>query len=396
MSANTTTRIAIVATHPIQYQIPWFQHLAKQPELELRVFYGMLPDAAQQGVGFGVGFQWDIPLLEDYRWKLLQNVAQPPSLDTFGGCDTPEIGRVLRDWRPDAVILTGWYSRMLVQAWWACVRLGIPRIVRGDSNNLKQRTWWKRFLHRQLLTRFDAVLAVGQANRAFYLENGVSPERIFDTPHFIDNQRFMTAAAGLHERRLDLRRDWGIPADATCFLFSGKLIPKKHPLDALRALGLAVQQGTQAHLLIAGAGELLAAARELAERERLPVTFAGFLNQTELAQAYVAADCLVLPSDHGETWGLVVNEAMACGLPAIVSDQVGCGADLILAGKTGAIFPMGNVPALANLLREFASDTARLRAMGERARQRVLADYSVERAVVGTLEALRQLASKAG
>jgi glycosyltransferase involved in cell wall biosynthesis len=186
-----------------------------------------------------------------------------------------------------------------------------------------------------------------------------------------------------------LRRDWGIPADATCFLFSGKLIPKKHPLDVLHALGRAGQAGARAHVLVVGTGALLEPARALVERERLPVTFAGFLNQGEIVRAYVAADCLVLPSDTGETWGLVVNEAMACGLPAIVSDQVGCGPDLIFAGETGALFPMGDIAALANRLMQFAADPARLRVMGERGRQRVQADYSVERAVEGTLAAVR-------
>lgn len=384
-------RLAIFATHPIQYQIPWFQRLAERPEFDLKVFFGMLPDATQQGVGFGVGFQWDIPLFDGYHWELLTNVARMPSLGAFGGCDTPEIGRALRRWQPDVAILTGWHSQMLVQAWWACRRLGIPRLVRGDSNNLARRSWWKRFLHHQLLSQFDGFLAVGRANRDFYLESGVSFERIFDAPHFIDNQRFMTAAADLYERRSDLRHDWGIPADATCFLFSGKLIPKKHPLDLLRALNLAIQRGARAHVLVTGAGELMEPAREWAERERLPITFAGFLNQTEIVRAYVAADCLVLPSDYGETWGLVVNEAMACGLPAIVSDQVGCGSDLIVESETGAIFPMGDVAALAERLAAFAAYPAGLRAMGERAQRRVLADYSVERAVEGTLAAVRNV-----
>ena len=392
MARDRRIRVALFATHPVQYHVPWFQQLAVVPELDLKVFFGLLPDAAQQGVGFGVGFQWDIPLLDGYRWELLPNAAKTPSLGAFGGCDTPEVGRVLRDWRPDAALLTGWQSRMLVQAWWACVRLGIPRIIRGESNHLAPRPAWKQFGHRLWLKGFDRFLAIGQANRAFYREAGIPAGRIHDCPYFIDNQRFATAAAELRSRRAELRRDWGIPAEAVCFLFSGKLIPKKHPLDLLRALGQAVRSGARAHALMVGSGELLEPARALVERERLPVTFAGFLNQSEIVRAYVAADCLVLPSDTGETWGLVVNEAMACGLPALVSDQVGCGPDLILEGETGGLFPMGDVAVLAARLAEFAADPARLPAMGERARRRVLADYSVERAVEGTLAAVRAVA----
>jgi glycosyltransferase involved in cell wall biosynthesis len=117
------------------------------------------------------------------------------------------------------------------------------------------------------------------------------------------------------------------------------------------------------------------------------VTFTGFLNQSEIARAYVAADLLVLPSDAGETWGLVVNEAMACGRPAIVSDLVGCGPDLVVEGETGWRFPCGNVEALAAALARAAADAPRLVAMGAAAQRRVLSAYSVERAVAGTLAA---------
>jgi glycosyltransferase involved in cell wall biosynthesis len=132
----------------------------------------------------------------------------------------------------------------------------------------------------------------------------------------------------------------------------------------------------------------MALARATVERSCLPVTFAGFLNQSEIVRAYVAADCLVLPSDAGETWGLVVNEAMACGLPAIVSDQVGCGPDLVTEGVTGSIFPMGDLGALAQRLITFSGNPAALRAMGANARERVCSQYSVDRAVAGTMAAI--------
>ena len=139
--------------------------------------------------------------------------------------------------------------------------------------------------------------------------------------------------------------------------------------------------------LTIGTGELMRQAKALAKRDRLPVTFGGFLNQTEMPQAYAASDCLVLPSDAGETWGLVVNEAMACGMPAIVSDQVGCGPDLVLEGRTGAVFPLGDMDALAQKIADFASDPDRLKVMGKEAQRSVMTYYSVDRAVEGTLAA---------
>ncbi len=83
----------------------------------------------------------------------------------------------------------------------------------------------------------------------------------------------------------------------------------------------------------------------------MPLHVAGFQNQTELPAWYAAADVLVLPSDGGETWGLVVNEALACGTPAVVSDAVGCAPDLALdrdPGRTGAVFAVGDPAALAD------------------------------------------------
>lgn len=381
-------RVALFATHPIQYQVPWYQALATRPELALKVFFGMVPDAAQQGVGFGVDFAWDIPLLEGYESEILENAAKRPSLGTFAGCDTPQVFARLRDWRPDVAILTGWQSKMLLQAWWACVRLGVPRIVRGESSALAARPAWKRALHRGWLRGFDRFLVIGKANRDFYVRAAIPVARLHPCPYFVDNRRFSAAAEALRAERGALRRDWAIPEQAVCFLYCGKLIPKKRPLDLLSALQRALPGARPMHLLVVGDGERMAEARARAERERLPVTFAGFLNQSAIVRAYVAADCLVLPSDAGETWGLVVNEAMACGIPALVSDQVGCGPDLVSEAITGAVFPMGDIAALAQRLTELASDVTRLRAMGAAARERVLSQYSVERAVDGTLAAV--------
>ena len=387
-------RLALFATHPIQYQVPWFKALAARPELELKVFFGMLPDGLQQGVGFGIQFQWDIPLLEGYASEVLENVAEKPTLGAFAGCDTPMVSGRLRQWRPDVAIVTGWQSKMLVQAWWACVRLGIPRIVRGESNTMRHRALPKRVLHRAWLRGFDRFLAIGKANREFYVAAGIPESRIHPCPYFVDNRRFASSADASRQRRTELRKAWSIPERAVCFLFCGKLIVKKRPLDLLRAFERAVAAGASAHLLIVGDGELMAEARALVARAQIPVTLAGFLNQTEIVDAYAAADCLVLPSDNGETWGLVVNEAMACGLPAIVSDQVGCGPDLVMDGTTGATFPMGNIDALARQLIEFAKDPLQLPIMGEHARERVTAQYSVERATDGTLGAVAAVLAK--
>ncbi len=243
----------------------------------------------------------------------------------------------------------------------------MPALVRGDSNALMPRPWWKRLRHRLLLRLYSACLVVGEANRQLYLRSGVPEARLIRVPHFVDNERFAQRAGVFRKNRDELRQKWNIGQDKVTFLYCAKFIAKKHPIDFLQALEIANARGAKAHGLLVGDGELRGRCEELARDRGLPATFAGFLNQSELPAAYAAADCLVLPSDHGETWGLVVNEAMACGLPAVVSDQVGCGPDLIVEDETGKTFPFGDVDELARCLAALGRSPETLRAMGERA-----------------------------
>jgi glycosyltransferase involved in cell wall biosynthesis len=175
-----------------------------------------------------------------------------------------------------------------------------------------------------------------------------------------------------------------------CYLFCGKFEEKKHPLELLRAFNSSVKSANNIHLLMVGDGELRAECEAYARAHDLPVTFTGFLNQSEIAEAYGLADCLVLASDAGETWGLVVNEAMACGLPAIVSELVGCASDLVIPGQTGAVFSFGEWNELSSLMVKLAELPEDLQIMGVRAKARV-SDYSPETAAQGVLNAVTKL-----
>lgn len=380
--------VLAVASHPIQYQAPWFRALALAPGIDFSVLFVQQPDAQQQGRGFGLPFTWDIPLLDGYRWRPVPELRGRGGLHGFFTTRIAHPVRLLRDLDPDVLLLTGWHVWPLLQMLLVAWRAGVPVIMRGESNALRRRPSAVRLLHRLLLARCAAFLPIGRASRAFY--RGYGFHRLFDAPYFVDNARFAEAAGTALAHRAELRARWSIPAAAVCYCYAGKLEPKKRIVDLLQALRIATGRDTRVHLLVVGTGELLPTARALVEEHALPVTFAGFLNQTEIPSAYVASDCLVLPSDYGETWGLVVNEAMACGRPAIVSDRVGCAADLVTDGVTGAVFPFGDVGALAERLVALA-DPARLQAMGEQARLRVRRDYSIERAVAGTLDAVRHV-----
>ncbi|HXW69268.1 MAG TPA: glycosyltransferase family 4 protein [Dissulfurispiraceae bacterium] len=384
-------KIIIVATHPIQYQVPWFRLLSVQKGIDLKVLYALVPDENEQGAGFGVPFSWDIPMLEGYKWELLPNSRKEPNLRVFRGSSTPKVYSVLRKEKPDVVVITGWQSLPLLQSLSACMKLRIPRIIRGESNALRLRSAWVKLIHRLLLSRFDAFLSIGKTNREFYLNYGIPEEAIFTCNYFVDNGWFQKRLNEVHEERDDIRSGWDIKKNDVCFVYAGKLIPKKRVLDLLTAFEKACRMRENIQLLVVGAGELMEPAQRFVSEHKLPVTFTGFLNQSAIVKAYAAADCLVLPSDYGETWGLVVNEAMACGLPAIVSDRVGCWPDLVENKVTGFLFPFGDVYSLAERLVELASDKGKLLQMGNNAAEKIK-EYSVEKAVEGTVKAIEYVA----
>lgn len=379
-----TLRVGFLTTHPIQYQVPVFRHLANDDGLDFTVYFCQIPDAAMQGAEFNVPFQWDLPLLEGYRYEVLKNVSRTPGVMQFSGCDTPEIGSIIRQGNFDAFVINGWNVKSCLQALWACRRAGVPCLVRGEANDLRPRAWWKRGMQRALVQQYAGCLAIGRANAEFYRVRGVPERRLFSAPYCVENDRF--ASAGDPPRRAAAREKWRIPADRVCYLFSGKFIDKKHPLELLHAFKDA-DIGGQAVLLMVGDGPLRAECEALVRKHNLAVTFAGFLNQGEILDAYDASDCLVLPSDAGETWGLVVNEAMAAGKPALVSHLAGCSQDLVADAGTGEIFPFGYWTAFSRLFKHYSVRSDELQQMGQRARTHI-AQYSPQVAANGIINAL--------
>lgn len=389
-------KLAIVASHPIQYHTPLYRELARR--IDLDVFYAhRVSGADQERAGFARAFDWDVPLLDGYRATWLDNRAARPGVDRFRGCDTPDIGERLSERRFDAVLVHGWNLLCFWQAVRAAKKLGIPVLVRGDSQLSTPRSPLVRrvkdVLYPRLLGAFDAFLSVGQRNREYLLYYGVPSVRIFHSPHSVDNESFGAATERARQHLRDVRRRFGIPDDRIVILFAGRFVPKKRVSDFLSALDVLNRRHVGVRGLLVGDGPLREALHLHVCAHGTPATFAGFANQSEMPGAYAVADVLVLPSDGRETWGLVVNEAMASGLPAIVSEQVGCAADLVVHGETGFIFACGNVDELAARMEQIATDDELRKAMSAQALRHIGA-YSVAQTCDGVMSAMRYLTDR--
>jgi glycosyltransferase involved in cell wall biosynthesis len=387
-------RVGVLATHPIQYYCPWYRALAKTVDLE--VFFSHRQTSSEQAsAGFGVEFDWDVPLLEGFHSTFLPNAARHPSVNTFAGCHTPALAGIIRDRKFDAFIVHGWYTRSFWQAMIACWRTGTPILVRGDSTLGTPRASWWRLLKEPLfplfISRFDGYLVVGDRAREYLVHYGANPSRCFNAPHSVDNQFFASLSNEARLERGGLRRHFGLPEHAVVFLFAGRFVDRKRPDWFVRAVARAAADDRTIAALVVGDGPLRARAEALARELKAPIQFAGFLNQTEMVRAYTVSDVLVVPSTW-ETWGLVVNEAMACGVPAIVSQGVACADDLVVQGVTGEVFPVDAEDALALSIARVARDAYYRDRLSRQSREHV-AKYDITVAAEGTVRAIQSLVS---
>ena len=359
----------------------------------LKVFYTWRDAGPARDVKFGKEFAWDIPLMEGYEFEVVPNTSPQPGTHHRRGLINPDLVARVKAWKPDTVHITGYNYVSHGQAIQELSKAGIPVIFRGDSHLLDGHgPWWKWQFKKWFVSktyRYPEMFPyVGQANRDYYRAFGVPERKLFHVPHTIEVGRFAEPNEELEAKALAWQRELGIPDENFVFLYAAKLEPRKRPMELLEAfLAAGLPKAT---LLFVGSGELQEALKEKAshgnfshglrglktdrvraaaptglggecsrrgtpgqasasseqtEDHRLTsddcgqrVVFVQFQNQSMMPVVYRLGDALVLPSGYGETWGLAVNEAQACGRPALVSDCVGCARDIVREGENGMMF----------------------------------------------------------
>lgn len=368
-------KLAIITTHPIQYNAPLFRVLAQRGNIAVKVFYtwGQSKEAVYDAK-FGRQRSWDIPLLDGYAHEFVHNTAAHPDSNRFMGIINPRLLQQLKKEAFDAVLIYRWslWSHLwLLQ----CLPSNIRLLFRGDS--VWKRTGGVTNLLRKMLLRFvyrkvHTALYVGKANEAYYRAAGLASQQLVYAPHAVDNDFFAAAAAKREAAAREQRTALGIPDHALVFLYAGKFYALKQLHLLIRSFRLL--EGADSYLLLVGNGEQEQELRQEAAGDAR-IHFLPFANQSQMPVVYRMGDVLVLPSSS-ETWGLAVNEAMACGRPALVSDACGCASELIITGETGFTFSSGNGADLLQKLR-LCTDKERLRQMGSNA-LRHIENYSLE------------------
>ena len=380
-------RLAIVASHVIQYQDPFFRRLAADPAVDVTVFYCSSAGAeVYRDEDMKTSLRWDIELLEGYHHVFLRDIGWG---DGYTRAINPGVVPAIAQGNFDAVILfLGWGTITSLLGIAACRATETPFLLYGDSSFPPAEDSWRsrvraRFV-RHLFSLASGFMTSGSLNAAYYEHYGADPRRFFLLPWAIDNERFFVASRFAPGERDAMRAKFDITADKVAFVFSAKLVARKDPMTLLRAVAR-MQHAPRAVVVFLGHGELRDPLEELARDHRLDVRFAGFINQADLPKHYAMCDVFVLPSIY-EPRGAVVNEAMACGLPVVVTDRCGSIGDIVREGENALVYPAGDDGALARALDALMDDGLRA-GMGRRSSE-IIASWDYARGVEGVKEAL--------
>ena len=325
-------KLAIITSHPIQYNAPLFALLAMENQIDLKVYYtwGVDSNKEKYDRDFQQNIKWDIPLLEGYHYQFLNNISKDPGSHHFKGIINPDLNQEIEKWGADIVWVWGWafdshlkalrYFKGTKEVWF-----------RGDSTLLDEPLGFsvKKILRRVFLTwvyrHVDKAFYVGTHNKAYFLKHGLKEKQLVYAPHAIDNDRFADPTGEYANHAKNWRKELSITDDQQVILFAGKFETKKNPFFLIN---LAKELPSNEYKIVfVGSGPL---ERDLKKQATENCIFLGFQNQKMMPIVYRLADIFVLPSvGPGETWGLAINEAMACGIPVIASDKCGGAIDLI-------------------------------------------------------------------
>ena len=375
-------RLAIVTTHPIQYNAPWFKLLQESAKIEPKVFYtwGQVETAQKYDPGFGKDIKWDIPLLEGYQYTFVENISSNPGSHHRKGIINPSLNKEIELWQADAVLVFGW----AFESHFKCIRYfhnKIPVLFRGDSTLLDERPGIRTLLRRIFLkwvySKIDIALYVGENNKRYFLENGLKSNQLAFAPHAIDNDRFANPNELYQQQATVLRKQLGIEPQDIVLLFVGKMEQKKNPFFLVELLK---RHGSpRLKVLFVGNGVLEPALKKAATNDKR-IILLDFQNQQQMPVIYRTADLVVLPSTGpGETWGMVLNEAMASGKAIASSPKAGGTLDLI-EERNGVVINFDDTTMFDGLIEKASQNSFVLQQMGQQSLVKIK-QYSFQRIV---------------
>jgi glycosyltransferase involved in cell wall biosynthesis len=342
-------KLALITEIIAPYRIPVFNAGAARPEIDLHVIFLSENDPSLR--------QWRV-----YKDEIKFHYSVLPSWRQRLGRYNLLVNRgafsALNRFRPDAVLCGGYnYLASWEAALWAKAH-GVPLLLWTESTALDQRAGHVpvEFMKARFLRMCQACVVSGKSSFRYLQELGIAREKIFTAPNAVDNDLFSKLAADTRRDESHVRARRSLPS--RYFLYVGRLVKAKGVLELLDAYAqLDPEMRRQIGLVFVGDGAEFGKMREAAARIAPgTIQFSGFVHREELPEYYALADTLIFPT-HSDPWGLVVNEALACSLPVIISEVAGCAEDLVQDGWNGFVLPPSDPAQLAMTMARLAGDS---------------------------------------
>jgi len=299
--------------------------------------------------------------------------------------------QALDELKPQVVAVPGWSFVDALSALEWCAASHTPAVVMSESTAWdERRTFWKEWIKTRLVKMNSAGLAGGTPHEKYLVQLGLEPERVFSGYDVVDNDYFRQQTDAARADAPNLRQKFGLPEKY--FLASARFVGKKNLLCLLQAYAryreLAQSKNDRWSFVLLGDGPLKPDLKQLVADLKLDgcVQMPGFKQYHELPVYFGLAGAFVHASTT-EQWGLVVNEAMASGLPVLVSNRCGCAADLVSAGVNGFQFDPGKTDELAELLRKISAPDFPL-ANFRAASRKIVSVWGPERFATGLRDAV--------
>jgi glycosyltransferase involved in cell wall biosynthesis len=378
-------KLVIVTEIIAPYRIPVFNALAQRRELDLHVVFLSENDPTIR--------QWRVYTDEiEFQYDVLPSWRR--RLGNYNVLINRDVLSTLNKLRPDAVLCGGYnYLTSWQAAYWARFHR-VPLLLWSESTALDQRHGHRpvEFLKAQFLRLCRSFVVPGRSSSNYLKDFGISDRLIFTAPNAVDVTLFSNPAKQARRNEVEVRARRSLPS--RYFLFVGRLVKAKGIFELLETYAqLDTEIRDKVGLVFVGDGADRPALMERAARIAPgTIQFPGFIQREGLSDFYALADALIFPT-HSDTWGLVVNEAMSCGLPVIVTGVAGCVADLVQDGWNGFVVSPKDRAALASVMTRLANDSVLRKEMGSRSRERIDA-YSPEAWAEGLVHAVESLCER--
>ncbi|MFH1421422.1 MAG: glycosyltransferase, partial [Planctomycetota bacterium] len=279
----------------------------------------------------------------------------------------PELIRIPKREKFDVVVCGSFEVFSMTLAFISAYYHGVPFVLWSEIIK-ESRTLFGKYLRKLIIGKSTSFFASGKLATEYLINMGADADKIFIGGDVVDNDFFSANSRMTMAEKTSMKDSFGI-SQSKIVLFCGQFIKRKRPVDLLVAFSIVKQQFKDAALVFLGYGPMENLIRKESAACNISdsVYIIPFQKYEDLPRYYTFADMLVIPSDY-EPWGLVINEAMACGLPVVAADAVGAAADLVHEGVNGNVVPTGNIQALAGSILKLLSDKDLLQKMGNASR----------------------------